>query len=255
MRTSKKTQILKDWFHSCKHTGDILQFSTNEIKELSLKYKFKNPYDVTKIDNEKVLPEEMIKSGFTLFLYDKHATIVIREKGFKEFPNNSETIQISIPKNPFYKTKCCSENSCVMYLPKLLSDFLGTRTELYTGIFGRQRNVQVNVCFDDNESIQVSTNQIDIDMTYYFTENNKKYIIYCELKRSRNKSFNVNQLYHCLKYNEYICKSNKEYYTPILLMVKSYDDVTQISQYNFMNKNKPWSISCEKSKTYQIEYD
>lgn len=57
-----------------------------------------------------------------------------------------------------------------------------------------------------------------------------------------------------MKYNEYVSKCNDENYIPILLMIKSYNNVIQISQHEFTEKNKPWSIVCIKSKTYQVNY-
>lgn len=253
MAGSKKTLILRELFESCNINEDVLIFSNDKIKEISLKHKFKNPFDVTKIDNVDVLPDEMVNDGFKMILYDKYCSYIIRRNGFYHFIETDNIQHVYIPPNPFLKTKCCSENSCVMFLQKLLINFIEMDIKLNIGIFGRQRNVNINV--DVNDTIlELTTNQIDIDMSYYFDFNDEKYIIYCELKRTKNKSFNVNQLYHCMKYNEYVSKCNDENYIPILLMIKSYNNVIQISQFEFTEKNKPWSIVCLKSKTYQVNY-
>lgn len=255
MGFSKKTEVLRELFETSDINNDIVIFTNDKIKELSLKHKFKNPFDITKVDNEDVLPDEMVNNGFTMILYDKCCSYIIRRNGFKDFVENDEIEHVFIPPNPFLRTKCCSENSCVMFLQRLLIDFLEMDINLNVGIFGRQRNVTINV--DVNDTIlELTTNQIDIDMSYYFHCDDDKYIVYCELKRTKNKSFNVNQLYHCMKYNEYVSNCNDENYIPILLMIKSNNNNNniQISQYEFTEKNKPWSIVCIKSKTYQVNY-
>lgn len=253
MTSSKKTAVLRELFELCDKSQDIITFSNNDIREIAQKHKFKNHFDVTKIDNEKVLPSEMLECGFKMILFDKTCSYIFRRDGFQAYSDDDLIENIALPRNPFMQTKCCSENSCVMFLPKLISNFLEMDVQLNVGIFGRQRNVKIIVEINESQ-MELTANQIDIDMSYYFEHGDDNYIVYSELKKSKLKSFNVNQLYHCLKYNEYVSQCNGILYIPILLMVKSFENKIQISQYEFANKNEPWSIYCIKTKSYDITY-
>jgi hypothetical protein len=54
----KKQDVLRDLFNHCLTTGNLI-FDNQLVKEFTRQHNFGNPFDVTKIDNTDVLPNEM----------------------------------------------------------------------------------------------------------------------------------------------------------------------------------------------------
>lgn len=254
LEMSKKTAILRDIYTTCYNGTDVFTCTNDVIKELAKQYQFKNPFDVSKVDKEDTLPEEMRLAGFKGIFYGKDGPYFVRRNCFHYYDTPATHEKININSNPFCRTKSCSENISVMHLQKLLPDFLGIQETLNVGIFGRLRNLEIKLNMDE-EFLSFNSNQIEIDMSYFYTSNDEEYIVYCELKRNSNKSFNVNQLYHCYMFNEYVCKCNNKNYKPVFLMINSDKNNIHISQFQFEEEYKPWSIRCIQQKTYTLEYN
>ena len=251
---SKKTLILQELFENHHVSSMDMYTCTNEdIKVLARKHQFKNPFDVTKVDCEHVLPENMRSSGFKGVFYDKTGPIFVKRDCFCLFEEVTESKTINVPRNPFTATKACSENLSIMYLQTLIQDFLDIDCILNIGIFGRSRNVNIKLDMKEDELLSFNCNQIEIDMSYYYTYNDEEYIVYCELKRGKRKTFNVNQLYHCYMYHEYVSRCNNRKYKPVYLMINSDETSVSVYQFDFTEQYQPWSVQCIKSKRYILD--
>lgn len=251
---SKKTLILQEVYDNHKTCEDVFTCTNDEIKALAKKHNFKNPFDVTKVDKEELLPNNMREAGFQGIFYGKSGPYFVRRNCFCSFPVAVDQCQFQVPKNPFLATKANSENLPVIYLPQIIQEFFQVDSPLHTGIFGRCRNINIKLELLEEDVLSFNCNQIEIDMSYFYQQNDIDYIVYCEMKRSKNKTFNANQLYHCFMFNEYVSQCNNKEYIPLFLMINSMGPVVCISQYKFMEKYQPWSIQCVRSKQYHLEY-
>ncbi|NQS99063.1 MAG: hypothetical protein HQ591_11460 [candidate division Zixibacteria bacterium] len=95
---SKKSLVIEELFQICKRKGDM-SFDNSIVKEICLKHNFKNPFDLTKIDCTKGLPD-MLKDEdyFIIHLGEGNHRFV---KGINIGFHNFE----KIPENNIYEWK------------------------------------------------------------------------------------------------------------------------------------------------------
>lgn len=62
---NKKHKVITKLFEICKKKNDF-DFHNDLVKEISKKYKFGNPFDITKVDNSDKLPDILKQNDYAI---------------------------------------------------------------------------------------------------------------------------------------------------------------------------------------------
>ena len=191
----KKGDVLTEIFRNCQKKKNFV-FDNDFVKEICKKYKFGNPFDVTKLDNTDKFPDIMIENDyFILHLGEgKHQFVKGIRNGFHKFE--------SIPAKNNYDWKYrksilneldTSESNIlsVGFNQRIIHDFLYEDIVSNPKVYNARRtksSLQYNI---GKEKIKTTNLQMEIDLT---TEYNGDVTIF-EGKNNFPENFAIYQLY------------------------------------------------------------
>jgi hypothetical protein len=198
---SKKKRVLVEIFAHCENANNYT-FDNALVQQIATNQGFGNAYDVTKIDNSSILPDEISKKGYCVAHLGegKHKFIKAAEHWFHEF-EKIETEEIVWPyrKSVLNETDTSESNILsVGFNQRIIHDFLyedivaspkmyGARRTKYTGSYS---------VGGGGETLTCTKLQMEIDLT---TEHLGAITVF-EGKNKFPKDFSVYQIYHPFLY-------------------------------------------------------
>ena len=255
-KINKKHLVLKALLEHCKKDDNFI-FHNDLIKEFSKKYKFGNPFDVTKLDSSEKLPLEFIEQDYCiLHLGGGYHKFI---KGISNLYHNFEPVEKKV--NWQYKKSLLNQYNdsesnilSVANNQRILHDFLFEKDLEFENLdinnrpktyFPHRTKTTLEYNFKD-EKITAKNQQIEIDLTLEFNG----VIGIFEAKNGIPKDFNIYQIYHPFLYYYNSNLDFKEY----LLRFKNINnnDVLRLYAYTFNEDKRLDSIKFIKSKEYEL---
>jgi hypothetical protein len=203
----KKQKVLTEVFQICQQRGDYI-FDNELIKDVCRRVGFKNPFDATKIDNKKILPDILIENDYAVMHLGNglHQFIRGTDKIFHPF----EPIQ-HIIEWPYHKSLLNEYNTSesnilsVANNQRILHHFLfGEDTEFDQldiaqrpkTYFPHRTKTDLEYYFGTGLKVSLTQIQIEIDLTIEY----RGLIGIFEAKNGRPENFSIYQLYHPFLY-------------------------------------------------------
>jgi len=204
---NKKSQVLTEIFQICQQQNNYI-FDNELVKDISKKVGFGNPFDVTKIDNKKKLPEILIQNDFVVIHLGsgKHRFI----KGINNIYHDFEAIQNTIDweyKKSLLNEYNTSESNILSVAnnQRILHHFLFEKDNEFDNLditqrpktyFPHRTKTSFNYHFGKDVFLQLDNIQIEIDLTIEF----KGKVGIFEGKNGKPDSFSIYQIYHPFLY-------------------------------------------------------
>ena len=221
----------------------IMAKQINEYREARL---------MTKFDNSKTLPEIFIKNKLEILPITRGSYMISNFITYKDFEkSNSEIEKISFPEyiQSLDYNNISIESMAIncAYITKILEKFLGEE-ELVPTVNGRMGsgkfNFQIKRKNDELINIEVENSQIEIDGGYEGINS----LALIEAKNYFSDDFIVRQLYY--PYRLWSGKITKPV-RPIYIIYSN--DIFNVYEYKFENKDEYTSIKLVKNKRYSVE--
>ncbi|MDR1653837.1 MAG: hypothetical protein LBS01_09390 [Prevotellaceae bacterium] len=206
MRVNKKHQVIEKLFRICSKRNDF-EFHNDLVKDVSKKFGFGNPFDVTKLDNKAKLPEILLENDFAIIHVGsgKHKFIKGIDRVFHDFEPIQEKIKWKYKQSLLNQYNTSESNILsVANNQRILHHFLfGQDTEFDDAdILKRPKTYfphRTKTTFEysfGNTKIELKNIQIEIDLTIEFQGN----IGVFEGKNGKPDSFSIYQIYHPFLY-------------------------------------------------------
>lgn len=265
-KMSKKEKVITELFKICKKKKNY-KFDNNLVKKLSVKHKFGNPFDVTKIDNKEKLPDILKKNDYAIIhLGDGEHKFI---KGIKKVYHDFEPIKKKI--NWEYKKSLLnlyntSESNILSVAnnQRILHHFLFGKDTEFNDIdisnrpktyFPHRTKTSFSYNFGKNTKLDLKNIQIEIDLTIEY----KGTVGIFEAKNGKPDSFSIYQIYHPFLYYTK-AKSDKNINNKLKKIVCVYlvrtiqDEVNYINlwAYTFENPLDISTIKILKSASYKL---
>jgi hypothetical protein len=262
---SKKQQVIEEIYNICKKKNDW-RFHNDLVKDISKKYGFGNPFDVTKLDNKTILPDILIENNMAIIhLGNGYHTFI---KGIEKVYHNFEPIQNE--HNWEYKKSLLNQfNSSesnilsVANNQRILHNFLFKKDTELNDIdilkrpktyFPHRTKTSFNYYFGEHK-VECENIQIEIDLTIEFQGT----VGVFEGKNGKPDSFSVYQLYHPFLYYFNANKTDalkgkiKNIYGIYVVREKiENDDLIKLWSYTFKEPLDITSIKFVKSESYKL---
>jgi hypothetical protein len=261
----KKQQVLLELFTHCQKRRNYV-FDNDLVESICKKVGFKNKFDVTKVDHERILPEELRQRDYALIHLGKgrHQFIKGIAKVYHQFEPIREFIDWPYRKSLLNEYNSSESNILsVANNQRILHNFLyGLDKEFeQLDIFERPKTyfphrtkTDLNYRFG-NSQIVLDSIQIEVDLTIEY----KGVIGIFEAKNGNSKSFSIYQIYHPFLYY-HKAKSSQEIGSKIKEIVCVYvvrrkekgHSLLSLWAYSFTNPNDITSIKLKQSIGYRL---
>lgn len=260
---SKKKEILAELYADCLKSGNM-EFDNDKVKSICTKFKFANPFDVTKIDSSNGLPQSMKDDDvFIVHLGGerrsgraaKHKFINGIDIGYHKF----EKIISSSKKWPYSEKIIDNMNSSesnslfLAYNHKIINDFLYEDITAAPSVYGSHRTSVKNLeYFVGNQAIRTGGSlQTEFDLTLEY----RSTVSIFEAKNGMPEDFNVFQIFIPFRY--YLEKRFESEDEGIGIVECCYmlrdGDTLNFYLYTFEEEDYPESIILLKSDKYELE--
>lgn len=197
---NKKQTVITELYRLCKDRGD-LGFDNEEVKTVSARYNFKNPFDATKWDNTRVLPKALIDDDvFVVHLGEgRHQFVSGLALGYHKFEIVPEENRYLWPYRRSILNNINSSESNILsvgYNHRIIHDFLYQDIAASPKVYGSNRTkFPLDYRIGDLE-VKASMVQVEIDYTAEYMGN----VTVFEAKNGRPADFNVFQLFNPIRY-------------------------------------------------------
>ena len=262
---NKKHKVIETLYKNCKKNNYFI-FDNKEVKKISAKIGFGNPFDVTKIDSKEKLPKLLIKEDVAVIHLGSGTHQFV--KGAHNLYHNFEAIQNTIEwryKKSLLNQFNSSESNILSVAnnQRILHNFLfeqdlefshndiAKRSKTY---FPHRTKTSFEYQIDDLK-VAPKNIQIEIDLTIEFDG----IIGVFEAKNGVPNSFSIYQLYHPFLYYYNANKTGllngeiKEIYGIYVVREKEDNfDVLRLWGYTFENPLNINSIKLIKSAAYKL---
>ncbi len=263
---SKKEQVITELFKICEKRKKYV-FHNDLVKEISKKYNFGNPFDVTKIDNKAKLPTILKENDYAIIhLGNGNHKFV---KGIKNVYHDFEPIKKEIKwkyKKSMLNLYNTSESNILSVAnnQRILHDFLFGKDTEFDDIdiskrpktyFPHRTKTSFSYNIGKNITIELEKIQIEIDLTIEYSGT----VGIFEAKNGKLDSFAVYQIYHPFLYYHKAKKDidiNKKLKKIICVYlvrtVKEDINYLNLWAYTFSNPYDISTIKLLKSATYKL---
>ena len=205
---TKKQQVITDLYRLCRRRGD-LRFHNDEVRGISAKIGFANPYDATKWDSSSLLPPALVEDN---------VFVVHLEEGWHEF---MEGISIGyhtfedVPKQCRYEwlyqrsaLDCRANNeSDIPYVSRnqgLVQLFVCRDIAALPKVYGPNQTFIPLICTIGNQIIRAKRVQVEIDVTMEYLGR----VTVFKAKNGFPQDFNTFQLFNPTRYYTGLQKSH-----------------------------------------------
>ena len=197
-KPSKKKRVLAELFERCLQSG-TMDFSNDDIKDVSKKINFKNPFDAVKIDHRSLLPEVMREHNYVVAHLGEGLHQFI--KGIDLWYHDFE--------QPFTESECrdwtyrpsilnhvnTSESNIISvgFNQRITHDFLYEDITVSPRSYGSHRTkLDMFYSVGDSALLECQQLQMEIDATYEY----QGIVTILEGKNHFHKDFVVYQIFH-----------------------------------------------------------
>jgi len=254
-KMSNKNLVLTDIYNYCKERNNFI-FHNDLVKEFSKKYKFGNPFDVTKLDNTAKFPEILLKENYFLIHLGEgnHQFIKGIEKGYHEFEEITNTVEWQYKKSMLNEFDSSESNILsVGFNQRIIHDFLYEGIIANPKIYNARRTKTSFEYFIERDKIKAQKLQIEIDQTLELNGD----VTIIEGKNGFPTDFAVYQIFFPFLYYEQLKEKNdldiKRINCCYLLRKKiNNNSIIRIYNYTFDNPKDITSIKILKSKQYNL---
>lgn len=275
-KEGQKKQILAKLFSVCEERGDFV-FDNDLVKqiinEMEGEKKFKNPFDVTKLDRQELLPKSIFERGFALIHLGGGSHQFIEDLDY--FVHKFEPI---LPENEiewtYHKSILNEFNESesnalsVANNQRILHHFTFDQDREFEDIdiskrpktyFPHRTKANLKYHINDLATIELNKLQIEIDLTIEFEGT----IAVFEAKNGKPTNFSVYQLYHPFLYYHDARRNRPEIADKIkdvvcvYLVRQKHKGLTKLKlwKYTFENPDDIASIRFLKSACYNLQIE
>jgi len=269
IRINKKNLVIEELFEICNSKNNFI-FHNDLVKQVCVKHRFGNPFDVTKLDAKSKLPKVLVDNNYAIIHLGngKHKFVqginILYHK-FEPIPKKNQLL---------WKYKKSLLNNYNSSESNLLSVANNQRI-LHNFIFGEDKEFEdidiskrpktyfphrTKTSFEykfKKEKLELKNIQIEVDLTIEF----KGEVVVFEGKNGKADNFNIFQLYHPFLYyhKAKISKDLSGSITKInctfVMREKSKDgDIIKLWAYTFTKPHDITSIKLVKCASYKLHY-
>jgi hypothetical protein len=251
----KTLEILFNSVYGKRPDESYYPFTNDDVKAACSQTKFKNPFDVTKVDSFYDLPTIMQDKGYFMFHLGKGTHAFIRGIGYHQFEKIDAKDKVSFSIKPRIVDNLGeSEAGTLSFIfnKGIIQDFLKVNNpDININIARRSR-----VTFDfkiDNNTLHIAGQQIEID-GIFDTEDGM--IATVEAKNKANKDFEIRQLFMVQKYFDMLVMRKlitEKINLHILFLIGLHkQNIYRLYEYKFTDYNDMNSIKLVKAKEYNV---
>lgn len=251
---NRKQKVLTELYARCKRRGDFVFTNEEDLKPVCAKFAFKNPFDATKIDTSRGLPEALKQDDmFVIHLgQGKHQFVPGIANGYHRFERVPEerTYQWRYRRSLLNNINTSESNTLSMAdNQRIIHDFLYEDIAASPKSYGSNRThipLQYRI---GNTDVNIDRVQVEIDFTMEYLGQ----VTFFEAKNGDPEDFNVFQLFHPFRY--YV-KSAKERGLDVKAVQCCYlvrqADRLRLYLYSFSDPDNPASIYLERNAEYNL---
>lgn len=168
MGLKKKTLIAL--FRSCKRDG-IFKFDNEKVKKICKRTGFGNPFDVTKIDNSSLLPDEIRDAGYCVVHLGKgrHCFMQIIDFWYHQFESIGQSEKEEWTYKPSILNHTDTSESNIIslaYNQRIIQDFLYGDISATPKIYmSRRTKITTSYCAGA-KNINIEKLQVELDATF-----------------------------------------------------------------------------------------
>lgn len=266
MVVNKKNKVITELFKVCKRKNNYV-FHNNLVKDICKKVGFGNPFDVTKLDNLKKLPEILRKNDYAIVHkgQGKHQFIKGINKVFHPFEPIQKRIDWKYRKSLLNQYNSSESNILsVANNQRILHHFLFNQDKEFEDIdiekrpktyFPHRTKTSLEYFIGKKVKLKLNSIQIEIDLTIEF----QGVIGIFEGKNGKPENFSVYQLYHPFLYyfnanrkTELKGKVKKIFCVYVLREKSKTGDLLKLWAYTFKKPLDITSIVFIKSVEYKL---
>ena len=205
----KKQDILTELYTRCKRCNDFV-FTNEDVKVVSGKFEFKNPFDVTKIDNSAVLPDVLRNDDvFVVHLgKGRHRFVSGIWRGYHTFEAIPDDKRVQWPYRRSLLNSVNTSESNVLSMAnnqRIIHDFLYEDIAASPKAYGSNRT-HIPLEYHIGETpVSIDRVQVEIDFTLEYMGE----VTFFEAKNGAPHDFNVFQLFHPYHYYMQVMEDKK----------------------------------------------
>lgn len=266
MSESKKDKVITAIFKICKSKNNYV-FHNDLVKSICKKVGFGNPFDVTKLDNLKKLPEILVRNDYAILHKGKgeHQFIKDISKVFHTFEPIQKKINWKYKKSLLNQYNSSESNILsVANNQRILHHFLFNQDREFEDIdiekrpktyFPHRTKTNLEYFVGKEVKLQLNSIQIEIDLTIEF----QGVVGVFEGKNGKPENFSIYQLYHPFLYyfnanhkTELEGKIKKIFCVYVVREKSKTGDVLKLWAYTFNKPLDVTSITFIKSAEYKL---
>ncbi|MCL5092267.1 MAG: hypothetical protein M1364_01225 [Candidatus Marsarchaeota archaeon] len=251
----KTLEILFNERYNKKPDAPYYIFTNDDVKAACSQTKFKNPFDVTKVDSIYDLPKTMQEKSYFMFHLGGGTHAFIMGEGYHEFEKVSKENSITFPVKPRIVDNIGeSEAGSLSFIfnKGIIQDFLSVHNSSMNINIARRSRVTFDFKVGDKK-LHIAGQQIEID-GIFDTEDGM--IATVEAKNKANKDFEIRQLFMVQKYFDMLAEKKhipEKIKLHILFLVKlQHQNIYRLYEYKFLDEDDMNSIRLVKAKEYNI---
>lgn len=252
-----KQDVISALFKECKARNNFI-FDNNRVKDLCHKLGFGNPFDVTKVDNSSLLPDEIKKNDYFIIHLGsgRHQFVKGINYGYHKF----ETILQSEKRDWQYRQSLLNEFDTsesnilsVVSNQRIINDFLFEDIIATPKIYNARRTKK-SFEYNIGDQIIITKNlQMEIDLTF----EHQGVVTVIEGKNGFPEDFAVYQLFHPFQYywtlkQEHELEIKQITCCYILREKNKENSVIRIYNYTFDSESNIDSIRLLKKAEYKL---
>jgi hypothetical protein len=257
MAEGKKQAVVSEIFKLCKRSG-TLEFDNDLVKRIAQKHSFRNPFDVTKLDNSDDLPRELKQEDYFVIHLGggRHRFVKGISTGYHRFEpiGPTETFDWKYRQSILNELDTSESNILsVASNQRIIHDFLYGDIVASPKVYNARRTKMSITYWVGDVLIAAQNIQMEIDLT---TELHGVVTVF-EAKNGFPSDFAVFQLYHPFRYYVSLKVTNQ---LPISQITCCYvlrkqeggTSTLRLYNYTFGDEEQIGSIRLLKKSQYQL---
>ncbi len=248
----KKQQVIANLYALCKNRGNMVFSNEEDVKPECAKVGFRNPFDATKLDNSRDLPDALVADDvFVVHLGGgKHqfvSGIGIGYHTFEEIPENHR-YQWYYRRSMLNSINTSESNILsVGYNQRIIHDFLYEDIAASPKVYGSHRTHIPLDYYIGSDEISVTRVQVEIDFTTEYLGD----ITVFEAKNGFRQDFNVFQLFNPFRYYLRAVEDKPVSSIQCCYLLRQGEQL-RLYLYSFDDIRSPGSIKLERNAEYTL---
>lgn len=249
---NKKQRVLTELFELCVGRQDFTFGNEDDVKPICLTHGFKNPFDVTKIDNSRGLPPVLRENDmFVVHLGEGHHKFV---PGIARGYHGFEAVPIEQTFTWKYRRSLLnnintSESNILSVAnnQRIIHDFLYEDIMASPKSYGSNRTKIPAKYHVGEDPVDIDLVQVEIDFTLEYGG----VVTFFEAKNGEPKDFNVFQLFHPLHYYLKATEEKEVKSIQACYLLRKRNRL-RLYLYSFDDPSTPESIRLERNAEYTL---